>query len=76
MLDCGGLYATPEVIDLHVHASSGTNECGSYAVGNSSYPDGNTSRAGVTAVFDPDCAVCGTLRRSEKRSLGACGPAS
>ena len=56
VLDCEGLYVTPGLIDLHVHAFAGTNERGSYAGDNSLYPDGYTFRAGVTTVVDAGCA--------------------
>ena len=56
VLDCRGLYVTPGLIDLHVHAFAGTNETGSYAGDNSLYPDGFTFRAGVTTVVDAGCA--------------------
>lgn len=56
VLDCTGLYVTPGLIDLHVHAFAGTNEPGSYAGDNSVYPDGFTFRAGVTTVVDAGCA--------------------
>src|ERR1700744_2592998 len=47
-----GLYLTPGLIDIHVHAYAGTGERGSYAGDNSLYPDGFTLRAGVTTVVD------------------------
>ena len=56
VLDCGGMYVTPGLIDLHVHVFAGTNERGSYAGDNSLYPDGYTFRSGVTTVVDAGCA--------------------
>jgi dihydroorotase len=47
-----GLYLTPGLIDIHVHAYAGTGEKGSYAGDNSVYPDGFTFRNGVTTVVD------------------------
>ena len=47
-----GLYLTPGLIDMHVHAYAGTGEKGSYAGDNSVYPDGFTFRNGVTTVVD------------------------
>ncbi len=55
-IDCGGLYVTPGLVDLHVHVFAGTNERGSYAGDNSLYPDGYTFRVGVTTVVDAGCA--------------------
>jgi dihydroorotase len=47
-----GLYVVPGLIDIHVHAYTGTGEKGSYAGDNSIYPDGFTLRNGVTTVVD------------------------
>jgi dihydroorotase len=47
-----GIYVTPGLIDIHVHAYAGTGERGSYAGDNSVYPDGFTFRNGVTTVVD------------------------
>jgi dihydroorotase len=47
-----GLYVTPGLVDIHVHAYAGTGERGSYAGDNSLYPDGYTLRVGVTTVVD------------------------
>lgn len=47
-----GLYVTPGLVDIHVHAYAGTGEKGSYAGDNSLYPDGFTFRNGVTTVVD------------------------
>jgi dihydroorotase len=47
-----GLYLTPGLVDIHVHAYAGTGEKGSYAGDNSLYPDGFTFREGVTTVVD------------------------
>ena len=53
-----GLYVTPGLVDIHVHvyASTGDNEKGSYAGDLSVYPDGFTLRGGVTTVADAGCA--------------------
>ena len=51
-----GLYVAPGLIDIHVHAYTGTAEAHSYAGDNSLYPDGYTFRAGVTTVADAGCA--------------------
>jgi len=47
-----GLYVVPGLIDIHVHAYTGTGERNSYAGDNSIYPDGFTFRSGVTTVVD------------------------
>ncbi len=52
VVDVGGLYVTPGLIDIHAHVYTGTGEKGSYAGDNSVYPDGFTFRAGVTTVAD------------------------
>jgi dihydroorotase len=51
-IDVKGLWVTPGLIDIHVHAYAGTGEKGSYAGDNSQYPDGFTLRNGVTTVVD------------------------
>jgi len=56
VVDVGGLYVTPGLIDIHVHVFAGTGEKGSYAGDNSLYPDGYTLRVGVTTVADAGCA--------------------
>lgn len=52
VVDVSGLYVTPGLVDIHVHAYAGTGERNSYAGDNSVYPDGFTFRAGVTTVAD------------------------
>ena len=52
VIDASGLYVTPGLVDIHVHAYAGTGERGSYAGDNSLYPDGFTLRSGVTTVAD------------------------
>ena len=47
-----GLYVTPGLVDMHVHAFAGTGERDSYAGDNAVYPDGFTFRTGVTTVAD------------------------
>src|SRR4029077_2421402 len=56
VVDVGGLYVTPGLIDIHVHVFAGTGENGSYAGDNSLYPDGYTLRVGVTTEADAGCA--------------------
>ena len=56
VVDCGGLYVTPGLFDMHVHAFAGTNEPGSLVGDSSLYPDGHTFRSGVTTVLDAGCA--------------------
>lgn len=51
-VDVSGLYVTPGLVDIHVHAYAGTGEQDSYAGDNSVYPDGFTLRNGVTTVAD------------------------
>lgn len=51
-VDVKGLYATPGLIDIHVHVYASTGERNSYAGDNSVFPDGFTFRSGVTTVAD------------------------
>jgi len=56
VVNVGGLYVTPGLIDIHVHVYASTGEHGSYAGDNSVFPDGFTFRVGVTTVADAGCA--------------------
>jgi dihydroorotase len=56
VIDVGGLYVTPGLIDLHVHVFTGTQERRSYAGDLSVYPDGFTFRSGVTTAVDAGCS--------------------
>lgn len=51
-VNVSGLFVTPGLIDIHVHAFAGGGERNSYAGDSSIYPDGFTFRAGVTTVVD------------------------
>jgi dihydroorotase len=51
-VDVKGLYVTPGLVDIHVHAYASTGEAHSYAGDNSVFPDGFTLRNGVTTVAD------------------------
>ncbi len=51
-IELNGLYVTPGLIDIHVHAYTGTGERDSYAGDLSVSPDGFTFRNGVTTVVD------------------------
>src|SRR6267154_1628923 len=52
VVDVRGLYVTPGLVDIHVHAYTGTGMKGAYSGDNSVYPDGFTFRSGVTTVVD------------------------
>jgi dihydroorotase len=52
VIDVGGLYVTPGLVDIHAHVYTGTGEKNSYAGDSSVYPDGFTFRVGVTTVAD------------------------
>ena len=56
VVDAGGLYVTPGLVDIHTHVYAGTGERRSYAGDNSVYPDGFTLRVGVTTIADAGCA--------------------
>ncbi len=51
-VDVAGMYVSPGLIDIHVHVYTGTGEKSSYAGDSSIYPDGFTTRVGVTTVAD------------------------
>ena len=53
MVDVGGLYVTPGLVDIHVHVYAGTGLRGAYdRATTASIPDGFTFRTGVTTVVD------------------------
>jgi dihydroorotase len=47
-----GLYVTPGLVDIHIHAYAGPGEAHSYAGDHGLYPDGFTLRSGVTTGVD------------------------
>jgi len=51
-VDAKGLYVTPGLVDIHVHAYASTGEAKSYAGDNSVWPDDFSFRTGVTTVAD------------------------
>jgi dihydroorotase len=51
-VDVTGLYVTPGLVDMHVHAYTGTGERNSYAGDNAIYPDGFSFRSGITTMVD------------------------
>jgi dihydroorotase len=51
-VDVSGLYVTPGLVDIHIHAFASPGERNSYAGERSVYPDDCTLRYGVTAVAD------------------------
>lgn len=52
VVDVSGLFVTPGLVDIHVHAYAGTGMKGAYSGDNSVYPDGFTFRSGVTTAVD------------------------
>ena len=51
-VDVKGLYVTPGLVDIHVHAFASTGERNSYAGERSVYPDDFTLCSGVTTAAD------------------------
>ena len=52
VVDVTGLYVTPGLVDIHVHAYAGSGEPHSYVGDHGVYPDGFTLRSGVTTAVD------------------------
>src|SRR5207253_8941255 len=52
LVNAGGLYVTPGLVDIHVHVYAGTGERTSYVGDNSLYPDGYMFRVAVTTAAD------------------------
>jgi dihydroorotase len=52
VVNVGGMYVAPGLVDIHVHVYAGTGMRGAYSGDLSVYPDGFTFRSGVTTVVD------------------------
>ena len=70
VIDVNGLYVTPGLIDMHVHAFYGT-EKGSYIANgwDALPPDGFTFRAGVTTVVDAGSAGWRNFRTFKEQTI-------
>jgi len=70
LIDVTGLYVTPGIIDMHVHAFSGTDVDAYIANGLTSLPpDGFTFRAGVTTVVDAGSSGWRNFRLFKKQTI-------
>ena len=70
IIDASGLYVTPGLIDMHVHAFYGTDK-GSYIANgwDALAPDGYTFRAGVTTVVDAGSAGWRNFRSFKEQTI-------
>ncbi len=70
VIDVTGMYVTPGLIDMHVHAFNG-NDPGSYIADgwDALPPDGFTFRAGVTTVVDAGSAGWRNFRTFKAQSI-------
>jgi dihydroorotase len=70
VIDVTGMYVTPGLIDMHVHAFSG-NDPGSYIADgwDALPPDGFTFRAGVTTVVDAGSAGWRNFRKFKEQTI-------
>jgi len=70
VIDVSGLYVTPGIIDMHVHAFNGTDVDAYIANGLTSLPpDGFTFRAGVTTVVDAGSSGWRNFRLFKKQTI-------
>jgi dihydroorotase len=70
VIDVTGLYVTPGLIDMHVHAFHGTNPESYIADGwDALPPDGFTFRAGVTTIVDAGSAGWRNFRAFKKQTI-------
>lgn len=70
LIDVHGLYVTPGIIDMHVHAFDGTDVDAYIANGLTSLPpDGFTFRAGVTTVVDAGSSGWRNFRLFKKQTI-------
>ncbi len=68
--DVSGMFVTPGLIDMHVHAFHGTNPDSYIADGwDALPPDGFTFRAGVTTVVDAGSAGWRNFRAFKKQTI-------
>jgi dihydroorotase len=70
VIDVTGMYVTPGLIDMHVHAFQGTDK-GSYIANgwDALAPDGFTFRAGVTTVVDAGSAGWRNFRTFKEQTI-------
>ena len=70
VIDVSGMYVTPGLIDMHVHAFYGTDK-GSYIANgwDALPPDGFTFRAGVTTVVDAGSAGWRNFRTFKEQTI-------
>ncbi len=70
IIDVTGLYVTPGIIDMHVHAFNGTDVDAYIANGLTSLPpDAFTFRAGVTTVVDAGSSGWRNFRLFKKQTI-------
>jgi dihydroorotase len=70
VIDVTGMYVTPGLIDMHVHAFHGTDPDSYIADGwDALPPDGFTFRAGVTTVVDAGSSGWRNFRDFKKQSI-------
>jgi len=73
VIDVGGMYVTPGIIDMHVHVFHGVDP-GSYLANglHSLPPDGFTFRAGVTTVVDAGSSGWKNFRIFKTQTIDKC----
>ena len=70
VIDVSGMYVTPGLIDMHVHAFHGTDPDSYIADGwDALPPDGFTFRAGVTTVVDAGSSGWRNFRVFKKQTI-------
>ena len=70
VIDVNGLYVTPGIIDMHVHAFTGSDVDAYIANGFTSVPpDAFTFRAGVTTVVDAGSSGWRNFRQFKKQTI-------
>lgn len=70
VIDVTGLFVTPGLIDMHVHAFHGTNPDSYIADGwDALPPDGFTFRAGVTTIVDAGSAGWRNFKTFKKQTI-------
>lgn len=74
VIDVRGMYVTPGLIDMHVHAFHGTDK-GSYIADgwDALPPDGFTFRSGVTTVVDAGSAGWRNFRKFREQTIDRSG---
>ena len=72
VIDASGLYVTPGLIDIHMHAYATADNHNAWAGDNSILPDGFSFRTGVTTMVDTGSAGWRNFEDFRRRVIDRC----